>query len=55
MESMRPDKSEHCPRCAKPMKLERTFPGVGAFLHELQTFRCDGCGEVLTVEADRRN
>ncbi len=40
-----------CPSCGDPMQLARVTPKLGPH-PALLTFRCDGCGEVLTKEGD---
>jgi len=40
-----------CNRCGASMKLVRTTPKFGA-VPELQTFRCETCGHVDTIETD---
>ena len=52
-ESDRPQREEppDCPKCGARMTLAKITPKLGG-LPELHTFRCEGCGEVMTDEVD---
>lgn len=40
-----------CPNCGDIMRLARVTPKLGPH-PDLLTFRCDGCGEVMTQVGD---